>query len=161
MQIKKTFADIKRKIADRFKKNTCSCEECHCDDTKYDDMYDYETGLEFIWGVKSVSDYDHEYACVGSRNDIEITYDNNSETYYLDILTDRAFDRDKKDEVKFLKRMLDEFTDYMKSNDYDINRKLPFAFNHISIAMDFSSDSIEELYTKFRIFVAGFTAVYG
>ena len=158
MNIKDRILNIKNKLANKFSKKTDTVVEY---DGCVDDFYDSEFGRDFIWGVKSVSDYNHDYACLHSKNDIEIVYDKASETYYLDILTDRAFERDKKDECKFLKRVLDDFTDYMHDHDYDTNQKLQFAFNYLNTVMDFSADNIPELYTKFRIFVAGFIAVYG
>lgn len=161
MNIKNKLEIFREAIARRFKKDhVCTCHR-YDDIDNNDSNYDEDTGLEFVWGVKSISDYYHDYACSGSLNDIDIVFDRNNETYYLNLLTDRVFEKDKKDEVKFLKRVLEEFTDFMKDHDYDTEQKLPFAFNHIGTVMDFTSDNLPELYTKFKVFVSGFVAVYG
>lgn len=165
MSIKNKIIELKEKIINRFenRKHICHFSDCHCDDIRADnDNYgSINNDIEFIWGVKSVSDYMHDYACLGSLNDIDIIYSKESETYYLNLLTHRVFERDKKDEVRFLKRVLAEFTDFMKDEDYNTNYVLPFAFNDINTIMDFSADNIGELYAKFKLFVTGFVAMYG
>ena len=164
MNIKNKIIELKEKISTSFekRKHDCTCSECHCDDHfDYDNIGFVDGDIEFIWGVKSVSDYTHEYACLGSMNDIDIIYDKESKLFHLNLLTHRVFEKDKKDEVRFLKRVLSEFTDYMKAEEYDTEYRIPFAFNHINDIVTFSGEDLAELYAKFKLFVTGFVAMYG
>ena len=117
--------------------------------------------IDFVWGVKSVSDYSNDMASPFTLNDIAIYFDNNTSEYVLFVETGRCFEKDKKDECRFLKRILNEFTVWMNVEGYDTTKKFEFAFVSTENLMAFSDVSIERLYSRFKVFVKGFLAVYG
>lgn len=122
-----------------------------------DDEYNCGT-LKHIWGIKSYDDLSKSNACLYTMNDIDITYDRKSKLYMLRIETAYLFD-DKKHECEYLRRLLSEFTTFMNEKEYSKETKFALSFNTPSIYT--SAESIEELYTNFRIFVEGFCAIYG
>lgn len=121
----------------------------------------YDSTIGFIWGVKSVSDYSEEEASPFTINDIALYCDENTGEYTLFIETARCFEKDKKDECKFLKRIFAEFTEWMICEGYDVNKKYDFAFVATENLMKFVDTSIERIYARFKIFVSGFLAIYG
>ncbi len=122
---------------------------------------EYDAQIDFVWGVKSVSDYSEDTASAFTINDIAVYFDNNTNEYALFIETARCFENDKKDECRFLKRILREFTEWMEDEGYDTNKKYDFAFVATENLMKFVDTSIERIYARFKIFVAGFLSIYG
>lgn len=122
-------------------------------DKKYGN-YALETDdYEFIWGVKSWDDLSGADACMFTMNDIDITYDKQKKTYMLGIETAYMFDS-YKDECNYLKDCLNAFTKYMDDNG--LNKNEPYGLFMSSPCTSMEAETIEELYTDFKIFVDGF-----
>lgn len=129
---------------------------------KYPDWEDNEyniDALKFIWGVKSWDDPTNAMASLRTMNDIEIDYDRTCEKYILSLETIYYFNNGKNGEVKYLNSLLSAFTKFMIQNDYDLNA--PYDFLRTQSTDMWEAESIPELYTKFKIFVEGYKAIYG
>ena len=126
---------------------------------KYSDYADdeYNDGsLKFIWGTKSYDCLSASEANLYTMNDIEIIYDRDTKQYMLGIETSYIFD-DIQADCEYYKRLLDYFTQYMNDNGLSTEpHYCPFCAN---LDMRFEADSIEELYTRFKIVVTGLCAV--
>lgn len=122
-------------------------------DKKYGDSSLENDAIKHIWGVKSFDDLSGADCCLYTMNDIDITYDKKSKKYMLGIETAYMFDNNES-ECIYLKKCLDAFTKYMDTNNLDKNKKFCLFFSNPETST--SADSIEELYTNFKIFVDGF-----
>ena len=129
---------------------------------QYSDYVDnaYNAGsLKFIWGIKSYDCLVSQPANLYTMNDIDVTYDRKSKLYMLGIETAYMFECDKKQgECEYLRNLLKAFTQFMEENGYDTNYEYEMFFGTPTIST--SAESIEELYTNFKIFVEGFCNVY-
>ena len=128
---------------------------------KYPDWTDdeYHCGsLKFVWGIKSCDDFSSGMPNIDSMNDIEITYDYTTSLFSLGIETAYLFES-KADEANYLNRLLEHFTQFMVAGGHDTNGRVSFFMSRPYISCE--ADTIEELYTQFRIYVEGFKAVYG
>lgn len=128
---------------------------------KYPDYKDdeYNCGsLKHIWGVKSWDDLTGKDACLYTMNDIDITYDRDSDEYILGVETAYLFEN-KQGETEYLKRLLGAFTGFMESNNYKTDESY-FFFMHNPETVT-RAKTIDELYINFKIFVEGYCAVYG
>ena len=114
-----------------------------------------EDNLLFIWGMTSAGDT--ENANMYTMNDIDIIYDGSEKLFCLRVETSYVFDT-KAAEVVYLRELLNAFTKYMDDNGLDKNHKFAFWFD--SLLLPVCATSIEELYTNFRMFVEGYTALY-
>jgi hypothetical protein len=114
--------------------------------------------IQFIWGIKSWDDFTSSDPNLHTMNDLDITYDYNTKLYYLDIESIYHFKEGKAGEIKYLNRLLKEFTKYMKENNLNIND--PYDF-WVGGQILLRAKTIPELYTQFRIFVEGYNVVYG
>ena len=135
-----------------YRKENKYCEKM---DKKYGD-YALETDdYKFIWGITNPDDYDlsSRDANMYTMNDIDIVYDKKSKKYLLGIETAYSF-RDYAAECKYLRKYLDAFTQYM--NDQHLNTKEHFMLFMHSPCTTMEADTIEELYTNFKIFVDGY-----
>ena len=124
-------------------------------DKKYGD-YALETDdYKFIWGITNQDDYDlsSRDANMYTMNDIDIVYDKKSKKYLLGIETAYSF-RNYAAECRYLRKYLDAFTQYM--NDQHLNTKEHFMLFMHSPCTAMEADTIEELYTNFKIFVDGY-----
>ena len=122
-------------------------------DKEYGD-YTLETDdLKFIWGVKSFDDLSSSNACLYTMNDIDIIYDKKKKEYILGIETAYMFDS-YDDECKYLSDCLKAFTKYMDDNG--LNKNEPFRLFMNNPCTNMVANSIEELYTNFKIFVNGY-----
>ena len=111
-------------------------------DKKYGN-YALETDdLKFIWGVKSWDDLTGKDACMYTMNDIDIAYDKKKNEYILGI------------ETAYLRDCLKAFTKYMDDNGLKKNE--PYRLFMSNPCTSMTADSIEKLYTSFKIFVDGF-----
>ena len=121
----------------------------------YEDDYDpYENEMiKFIWGVKSWDDLSGADACLGTMNDIDIIYDKNRKVYMLGVETAYLF-KTYGDECQYLRDCLKAFTKYMDDNGLSKNEPYRFWMSNPCTSME--AESIEELYTNFKIFVDGF-----
>lgn len=115
--------------------------------------------IKFIWGVKSWDDLSGNDASLYTMNDLELTYDSNTDMYSLGIETIYEFEHGKIGEVKYLIYLLKSFTDFMNENNYNINEPYFFAEGQPKISL--TAKTIPELYTQFRIFVEGYNSIYG
>ena len=127
-----------------------------CDEDDYDD-YDYDPyendAIKFIWGVKSWDDLTDADACLYTMNDIDIVYDKENKVYMLGIETAYLFET-YGDECRYLKNCLMAFTKYMDDNGLSKNEPYRLWMNNPRTNM--KTETIEELYTNFKIFVDGF-----
>lgn len=122
-------------------------------DRKYGN-YALETDdLKFIWGVKSWDDLTGKDACMWTMNDIDITYDKKRQQYMLGIETAYMF-KSHTDECDYLRDCLRAFTKYMDDNGLKKNESYRLFMSNPCTSM--TADSIEELYTSFKMFVDGF-----
>ena len=122
-------------------------------DKEYGD-YTLETDdFKFIWGIKSYDDLSCTDACLYTMNDIDIIYDKKKEEYILGIETAYLF-KTYNDECKYLSDCLKAFTKYM--NDNGLNKNEPFRLFMNNPCTNMVANSIEELYTNFKIFVNGY-----
>ena len=133
----------------------------HINKRKYTNWYEDEFNigsLQFIWGIKSYDDLFTSKANIWTMNDLEIDYDKELDKYMLSIETIYDFKEGKKGEVKYLKKLLHTFTQYMLDNNYNTDEELNF---QLLQSEDFwTADSIPELYIKFKIFVNGYEREY-
>ena len=122
-------------------------------DKEYGD-YTLETDdLKFIWGIKSYDDLSCTNACLYTMNDIDIIYDKKKKEYILGIETAYLF-KTYNDECKYLSDCLKAFTKYMDDNG--LNKNEPFRLFMNNPCTNMVANSIEELYTNFKIFVNGY-----
>ena len=122
-------------------------------DKEYGD-YTLETDdLKFIWGIKSYDDLSCANACLYTMNDIDIIYDKKKKEYILGIETAYLF-KTYNDECKYLNDCLKAFTKYMDDNG--LNKEEPFRLFMSNPCTNMVANSIEELYTNFKIFVNGY-----
>jgi hypothetical protein len=66
---------------------------------------------------------------------------------------------DKIDEVEYLDRLLSYFTKYMTDNNLSTEESYFLWMSNACTSM--KADTIEELYTNFKLFVEGYKALYG
>ena len=122
-------------------------------DKEYGD-YTLETDdFKFIWGIKSYDDLSCADACLYTMNDIDIIYDKKKKEYILGIETAYLF-KTYNDECKYLSDCLKAFTKYMDDNG--LNKNEPFRLFMSNPCTSMIANSIEELYTNFKIFVNGY-----
>ena len=122
-----------------------------------DDEYNCGT-LKFIWGIKSWDCLIDADTCLYTMNDIDICYDRETKKYMLGIETAYMFE-DKIDEVEYLDRLLSFFTKYMTDNN--LSTEEPYFLWMSNPCTIMKADTIEELYTNFKLFVEGYKALYG
>lgn len=122
-------------------------------DKKYGDSSLETDELKFIWGVKSWDDLTGHESNLNTMNDIDIIYDKKKKKYMLGIETAYMF-KSYSDECKYLRECLKSFTKYMEDNGLNKNKPFELFMNDPCTRM--TADTIEELYTNFKIFVNGF-----
>ncbi|QWU14310.1 hypothetical protein SAMN04487895_101612 [Paenibacillus sophorae] len=113
--------------------------------------------LKHVWGLQSWDDLTGKSASIYTMNDIDITYDRKSKLYMLGIETHYMF-KNQNGESAYLMDLLNAFTTFMDENGYSKEFQFPMFCGTPSIMN--SANSIEELYTNFKIFVLGYCAVY-
>ena len=123
---------------------------------KYGNCSLEDDNFKFIWGVKSWDDLSGADACLHTMNDIEIVYNKNEKVYMLGVETAYMFDSHDA-ECKYLRKCLDAFTKYM--DDSGLNKSEPFMFFMSSPCTSMTAETIEELYTNFKIFVDGYCSL--
>lgn len=122
-------------------------------DEKYGDCTLETDDIKFIWGIKSYDDLSCTDACLYTMNDIDIIYDKKKKEYILGIETAYLF-KTYNDECKYLSDCLKAFTKYMDDNG--LNKNEPFRLFMNNPCTNMVANSIEELYTNFKIFVNGY-----
>lgn len=116
-----------------------------------------EERLEFIWGVKSYDDFTSATCNLYTMNDIDVIYDKKEKKYFIGIETIYDFKDGVEGQRRYLKRLLNLFTEFMISKGYNINKEVwlydIFTSGH-NINTKF--DTIEDLYANFKFLVNGF-----
>ena len=120
------------------------------------DPYENEA-MKFIWGVKSWDDITSEDACLYTMNDIDIIYDKGAKVYMLGVETAYMF-KSHESECEYLTNCLMTFTKYMDDNGLDKNK--PYMLFMSNPCTSMTAETIEDLYTNFRIFVYGFCSLH-
>lgn len=126
---------------------------------KYPDYIDdeYNCGnLKFIWGIKSYDDMSSSDANMWTMNDIDICYDRDTNEYMLGIETVYIF-KDTFAECEYYDRLLKSFNKYMQDNGLDTEQNYCTFLSNLDLSL--KANSIEELYTRFKIIVTGLCAV--
>ena len=127
----------------------------------YPDYVDdaYNAGeLKFIWGVRSWDDLSSSKDTnFYTMNDIDIYYNRKTHKYGLDIETAYHFDSNE-GKCRYLRGLLERFTEYLVANGISTDTKYLFDFSNLDVQL--KADTIEELYTRFKILVDGFVAQY-
>lgn len=150
----KSVSDIAELSAElAMKKDNEIVEDDEFDD--YEDDYNpYENEMiKFVWGVKSWDDLTGADACLYTMNDIDIIYDKNAKMYMLGVETAYLF-KTYGDECQYLQDCLKAFTKYMDDNGLSKNE--PYNLWMQNPCTNMEAETIEELYTNFKIFVDGF-----
>ena len=124
-----------------------------------DNEYNYGS-LKHIWGVKSWDDLSGSGCNLHTMNDIDITFDRDTGTYSLGVETIYMFNEPSNiNECKYLRRLLDAFTKFMDDNALNKESNINLLCRNVGLST--SADSIEDLYTNFRIFVEGYCKICG
>ena len=114
--------------------------------------YKFEN-FNFIWGVRDVDEPDkHSTVNYYTMNDIELSYDDEKYEYDLSVETVYGFE-DVKYEKDYLEKCLKCFEKFMDDNEYE-KRTPSIAWRQLELSM--SSETIEELYVNFKMYVKGF-----
>lgn len=113
--------------------------------------------LKFIWGVKSWDCLSSADVCLYTMNDIDICYDRATRKYMLGVETAYMF-KDKLEEVEYLDSLLSYFTKYMTDNN--LSTEEPYFLWMGNPCTSMEAETIEELYTNFKLFVEGYKALY-
>ena len=121
-------------------------------DNDFIDPYE-DDNMRFIWGVKSWDDLTGADACLHTMNDIDIIYDKNAKVYMLGVETAYLF-KTYGDECAYLRNCLNAFAKYMDDNGLSKNE--PYRLWMSNPCTSMKAETIEELYTNFKIFVDGF-----
>ena len=87
-----------------------------------------------------------------TMNDIELSYDDEKYEYDLSVETVYGFE-DVKYEKDYLEKCLKCFEKFMDDNEYE-KRTPSIAWRQLELSM--SSETIEELYVNFKMYVKGF-----
>lgn len=122
-------------------------------DEKYEDCSLETNDIKFIWGIRSWDDLSGSDANLYTMNDIDITYDKKKKEYMLGIETAYMF-KTHAAKCEYLRDCLKAFTKYMDDNG--LNKNEPFRLFMSNPCTNMVADTIEELYTNFKIFVDGF-----
>ena len=122
-------------------------------DKKYGDCGIETDDWKFIWGITSWDDLSGHEANMYTMNDIDITYDKQKKEYMLGVETAYMFET-YNSACNYLKACLEAFTKYMDDNGLDKNKQYSLFMSNPCTSM--VADSIEDLYTNFKIFVDGF-----
>lgn len=130
--------------------------DCELMDEKYGDYALEDDDFKFIWGIKSWDDLSCSDCNMMTMNDIDVTYDKHTKEYILGVETGYVF-TDTDSECKYLRGCLDAFTSYMDKANLNKNTSLMMWMGNPCTSL--KADTIEELYTNFRIFVEGFCTV--
>lgn len=122
-----------------------------------DDAYNADE-LKFIWGIRSWDDLSPaKDVSFWSMNDLDIYYDRKRGKYCLDIETAYHIESSE-GKCRYLRGLLDRFTEYMVANNLSTEPKYLLDFSNLD--MKFEADTIEELYTRFKIVVDGYVKQY-
>lgn len=118
--------------------------------------------IKLIFGVMSGDELCRQDGVnLYTMNDLDVIYNKDRKKYNVSVEAIYMF-KSKLGEVKYLNRLLSEFTNYMLDNNLDINYKLGFQdifYGNISINCE--SDTLEECYARFKFIVDSFSINIG
>lgn len=92
-------------------------------------------------------------------NDIEVVYRTDTKKYHLKLDTSWWFDT-KEEELAFLKGLQYRFLDYLDQKNHPNSINMNYIFWMSNPGELFVAESVEELYTNYSIFVAGFEEMF-
>lgn len=115
--------------------------------------------LLFIWGILSHDNIgDSKHANMFTLNDLDIIYHKDEKKYSLHVETIYMFQENG--QYGYMQSLLDEFTQWMIKNNYNINRSFPlFKVFTDGISINTKFDSIEEAYAAFKMMVNGYCSL--
>lgn len=105
--------------------------------------------IQKIWEYRSTENAD-------STEDLSIVYNAREDKYSLSFDLFRGFKNDRSSLALYLLDIFGHFIGYMRSKKYAMNAEIK---SH-NLNAEFSADTVEELYVKFKIFVMGFISTY-
>lgn len=114
--------------------------------------------MEVIFGIKAWDDLtEGNQATLYSMNDIEIIYYKKENKYGISIETMYSFEDGRNGEKKYIQQLLNQFTEWMIQEGYDINEEV-WIYNIFTDGYNINTkfDTIEELYACFKMLVNGF-----
>jgi hypothetical protein len=117
-----------------------------------------EDEYDFVFGIVAQDNMsDSTEANLYTLNDLELVYNKKDNTYHLSIETIYKFLQGKKGEILYLKRLLKQFEDWMKSNNYNINYDIEL-YEMFTKGKNLTCDfvSVEEAFAYFKILVNGY-----
>lgn len=154
----KPFKPIIKKINDyiedkKFKKEIEAYKKNYISEKETQDML-------FIWGIKSYDDLSQsKEANLYTMNDLDIIYHKDEEKYSISIETIYIFSTIEA-QYNYMQSLLDEFTKWMKENNYDTNTT--FSLYKVftdGINISIKYNSIEEIYAAFKMMVNGYCSL--
>ena len=113
---------------------------------------------QFIFGEGQNSTYITDHKTTPTTGDFAVEYDKKHKMYYLGIETGFCFE-DHAGWIKWLEECLGMFTQYMVDHNLNVNKEFDLFFCQPKIMM--KAETLEELYTNFRFFIAGYKSLYG
>ena len=137
-QIYNIFLNIKDEIDIKRCEDNC-INECETKDMK------------FVWGLQSYDDLSKSNtANLYTMNDIDLIYLKDEKKYVLGIETAYLFDN-KSGEYKYVKYLLNKFTEFMGQNNYDTSKELDvFLFNKMTFELINDLDGNREVEKNIR-----------
>ena len=141
------FYNIQNKIKD--KKKTEYYETFNEDYTENEDF-------KFIFGVISYDDITSNVPNLLTMNDFDVIYDKKEKKYFMGVETIYTFSNGIDGEREYLNSILDKFTQWMKDNNYGIERNVFYELFTAGYNINTHFDSIEVLYATFKCLVKGF-----
>ena len=117
-----------------------------------------EDYYDFVFGIVAQDNMSGSTeANLYTLNDLELVYNKKDNTYHLSIETIYQFSQGKKGEISYLKRLLKQFEDWMKLNNYNINYDIKL-YEIFTKGKNITSDfvSVEEAFSYFKILVNGY-----
>ena len=112
--------------------------------------------FKFIFGIISYDDLTSDKPNLLTMNDFDVIYDKKKKKYFMSVETSYTFVEGVKGERKYLNLILDKFTEWMKDNNYGIERNVFYELFTEGYNINTEFDSIEVLYATFKCFVKGF-----
>jgi hypothetical protein len=113
---------------------------------------------EFVWGIESLDIPSPYYDCIPELYDICIRFNKKLKKYILNIGTNIKYDN-KSGEKKYIKFLFDKLTEWMFLQGYNTDKELHM-YDVFTKGYNAHTefDSIEDLYSTFKILVNGFAS---
>ena len=93
-----------------------------------------------------------------TMNDIDITFNRKTKKYHLSVETSLTFNDEEKGAQRYIRRLFTRLTEWCIENNHSTDRKpdLYDIFSDLFEGRSKGYDSIEEMYTAFKVLVDGF-----